>query len=365
MYNVDYLVVGSGLTGATIARILTDFGKEVMVIDRRKHLGGNVSDHMDKNGVRIHTYGPHYFRTGSEKIWEYVNRFTTFYPYVACLQTEVDGHLYPWPIHAETLDIMVGTSSSRNLSNTAPSNFEEASLAMMPRAIYEKFVYGYTVKQWGVEPKQLSATLAKRFDVRRDGDLRLFRHAHQGMPSDGYMSFMRNMLAGIPLILESDFLELRDQFNARKLLIYTGPIDAYFAYKYGKLQYRGQMRETMYYSDIEHFQPVGQVNNPSLTNGGHIRTLEWKYMMRKDLASKVHGTVITRETPFTPEEPDKFEYPFPDDLNARLYQRYADEAKAMNKVLICGRMGEYRYYDMDQAIGRAMVLCGSILNAKD
>jgi UDP-galactopyranose mutase len=359
--GVDYLIVGSGLTGAVIARTLAEAGREVLVVDRRSHLGGNVHDHAHESGIRIHTYGPHYFRTSSARIWEFATRFAPFYKYEAALLSDVDGQLEQWPIAASYIRKHVGADWRPEFTGT-PSNFEEAALALMPRLVYDKFIKEYNEKQWGVPARSLAAQLCSRFDVRHDDEPRLKPHAaYQGIPEPGYAEWMRRMLAGIPLRLEFDYLQRRGEMAARKLLVFTGPIDAYFGFDQGKLVYRGQQRTHRFLPGAQFAQPCGQVNNPLHAGGPHIRTLEWKHMMPKDVAARIRGTVLTREVPFTPADPSEYEYPFPDDRNAELYEQYRRRADAQTGLLVCGRLGEYRYYDMDQAIGRALSLAERIL----
>jgi UDP-galactopyranose mutase len=360
--TVDYLVVGSGLTGATIARKLADAGREVLVVDRRSHAGGNVHDFVHESGVRIHTYGPHYFRTNSEDLWRFVNQLSPFYRFEAVLKTEVDGKLENWPVAASYVRRTVGESWKPGFTGT-PTNFEEASLSMMPRAIYEKFVRGYTEKQWGVAASSLSANLAKRFDVRQDDEPRLMRHAYQGIPVHGYAHWMNCLLQGIPVMLNWDYLTRRDEIQVRKSLVFTGPVDEFFGFDLGRLRYRGQQREHLYLAGQDLAQPVVQVNNPDPGNGPHIRTIEWKHAMAPNEASGIRGTVLTKEVPFTPDNPQHFEYPFPDEVNAALYAAYRRRAEASDKLLVCGRLGEYRYYDMDQAIGRALMLASRLLSS--
>jgi UDP-galactopyranose mutase len=362
--KADYVIVGSGLTGAVIARLLVDRGRDVVLVDRRQHPGGNVHDHVHPSGIRIHTYGPHYFRTTSEEIWTFVNRFAAFYKYEAALKTLVDGCYENWPIAGSYIRRVVGEKWEPEFKGT-PTNFEEASLAMMPRLVYEKFVKGYTEKQWGVPAQTLSASLAKRFDVREDDEPRLMRHKYQGIPVEGYGALMRNILAGIPIVISCDFLQHRKDFTARKLLIFTGPIDEFCGFELGRLKYRGQQRTHTYHADAEFAQPCGQVNNPDPRSGPHIRTLEWKHMMAPEYARRICGTVLTTEVTITPTEPNAYEYPFPDEVNARLYRAYRQRTGAMPNVLVCGRLGDYRYYDMDQAIGRAMMLAARILQGQN
>lgn len=363
--NVDYLIVGSGLTGAVIARTLADAGREVLVVDRRSHLGGNVHDHAHASGIRIHTYGPHYFRTSSDRIWEWVNRFASFSRYEAALLTDVDGEMVQWPIAASYIRRAIGETWTPEFTGT-PRNFEEAALALMPRMIYEKFIKEYNAKQWGVDCRALSAKLCGRFDVRHDDEPRLKPHArYQGIPACGYAEWMRRMLAGIPVLLNYDFLKRRGEIGARRRTVFTGPIDEFFGFDLGRLVYRGQRREHTYLPDVGFALPCGQVNNPLHAGGPHIRTLEWKHMMERPYAERITGTVLTTETPFTPESPTDYEYPFPDDANAALYTAYRRRADSLPDTMIAGRLGEYRYYDMDQAIARAMTLAEGLLSGQE
>jgi UDP-galactopyranose mutase len=361
MWRVDYLIVGSGLTGAVIARTLVDAGREVLVVDRRSHMGGNVHDHAHASGIRIHTYGPHYFRTSSEKVWDFATRFTPFYKYEASLLSDLNGALEQWPIAGSYIRKHVGDGWQPEFTGT-PRNFEEAALSLMPRLVYEKFIKEYNEKQWGVPAHTLAAKLCGRFDVRHDDEPRLKPQAkYQGIPEPGYAEWTRRMLEGIPVLLNYDQLKRRGESEARKALVFTGPIDEFFDFDLGKLKYRGQQRTHRYLPDMDVVQPCGQVNNPLHAGGPHIRTLEWKHMMRADLATRIRGTVLTQEVPFSPQDPAEYEYPFPDDVNAELYQAYRRRADALDSVVIGGRLGEYRYYDMDQAISRALTLAQRIL----
>lgn len=359
--RVDYLIVGSGLTGAVIARTLADAGREVLVVDRRSHMGGNVHDHAHCSGIRIHTYGPHYFRTSSKPIWDWANRFGEFYKYEAALLSDVDGELVQWPIAASYIRQRHGENWKGEFLGS-PGNFEEAALSLMPRDIYESFVRDYTEKQWGVPCTQLDARLCQRFDVRHNDEPRLKPQAiHQGIPVDGYASWTRRMFDGIPVLLNYDYLERRREIQAARCLVFTGPIDEFYDFDLGRLSYRGQKRDHRYDPDAEFIQQCGQVNNPTNLGGPHIRTLEWKHMMQPDMASRIRGSVVTTETPFTPENASEYEYPFPDDANASLYKKYRERADATPNLLIAGRLGEYRYFDMDQAIGRAMTLAEKLM----
>ncbi|HZZ77584.1 MAG TPA: UDP-galactopyranose mutase [Gemmataceae bacterium] len=361
MISADYVIVGSGLTGAVIARRLVDAGREVQVLERRSYAGGNVHDHVHASGIRIHTHGPHYFRTNSDRIWAFATRFAPFYRYEAALLSLVDGRHENWPIAASLIRRHAGPGWRPEFVG-APRNFEESALSLMPRCVYEKFVKEYNEKQWGVPAHTLSVELCKRFDIRADDEPRLKPQCkHQGIPEVGYAEWMRRMLAGIPVTLDFDYLSRRHEVHARKLLVFTGPIDEFFDFDLGRLAYRGQRRSHRYLADVDFAQPCGQVNNPMHCNGAHIRTLEWKHMMQPAQTKKIRGTVLTTETPFTPTDPGDYEYPFPDRANADLAEAYRFRAGLLDSVLICGRLGEYRYYDMDQAIGRAMALADKIL----
>ena len=357
------LIIGSGLTGAVLARTLVDAGKNVLVIDRRSHLGGNVHDHFHPSGIRIHTYGPHYFRTNDDRLWSFVNRFGSFYRYEPELKSWVDGRYENWPIAGSYIRRQLGDTWESGFKGR-PENFEEASLSMMPRLIYDKFVKGYNEKQWGVPASELSAGLARRFDVRDDDEPRLMRHKHQGLPEGGYADWMHRMLEGIPVILNCDYLNRRDEFRWATRVVFTGAIDEYFGYELGRLKYRGQERQHEYLPDIGFAQPCGQVNNPDPANGPHIRTLEWKHMMPAEHIQRIHGTVLTREITVTPTAPDRFEYPFPDEANNLLYRAYRQRAEGIPNLLVCGRLGEYRYFDMDQAIARAQFLARGVLEGR-
>jgi UDP-galactopyranose mutase len=355
----DYVIVGSGLTGAVIARLLTDAGQRVMVLDRRPQLGGNVADYVHPSGINVHRYGPHLFRTVSDDIWKFVNRFATFHPYQHQIRSWVDGKLENWPIAGSYIRRVCGEAWQPEFTRR-PANFEEAALGLMPRVIYETFVKGYSEKQWGVPARTLSAKLCRRFDVRADDNPYLTPQAkYQGIPTEGYSAMMERMLAGIPLVLNFDFLKDREAFKARKKLIFTGPIDEFYEFELGRLEYRGQRRQLTYLPEVDWAQPCAQLNNPGA--GEHIRDVEWKHLMRGDLAARIQGTVLTRETPWSPENPENYEYPFPDERNEQLYEAYRQLAQQDPQTLICGRLGEYRYYDMDHAIGRAMTLARHLL----
>jgi UDP-galactopyranose mutase len=222
MITVDYLVVGSGLTGATIARLLTDDNREVLVLERRAHLGGNVHDSPHSSNVRVHTYGPHYFRCSSPKIWEFVNRFSAFRPFQATVKSLVGGQYEEWPINRRRLDRHPGWQDHRQ--GRPPENFEEACLQKMPRLIYESFIEGYTRRQWGLHPRQLAPELAGRIRINDRHETALTPHCrYQGLPALGYARMMENMLAGIPCRLQVDFLKAQFDYLQLRPASLPGP----------------------------------------------------------------------------------------------------------------------------------------------
>src|SRR4051794_26787537 len=359
MIRADFVIVGSGLTGSTIARILADYKQKVIILERKDHVAGNVYDYKHESGAMIHKYGPHYFRCGSEKIWNFVNRFSTFYNWSAELRSKVKNEYLNWPVQQSYIEEIAGTQW--NLFKDEPKNFEEGCLAKMPPELYELFIKGYTEKQWGVKCTELDKDLATRITINKSNVNTLTpNHKWNALPRKGYTEMVRNMLDGIDVITECDYLKNRKNIIANKLLVFTGPIDEFFGYKYGKLKYRGQNRRIEHLPQTEQYQPYIQVNYPN-ADEQRIRTIEWKHLMHADDKKNIKGTLLTHETPFTPHTPHQYEYPFPDKANKVLYEKYKKEADTLNNVLICGRLGEYRYYDMDQAIGRAMNFASDIL----
>ncbi len=360
MATIDYLVVGAGLTGSTIARRLADAGRDVLVLDRRSHGGGNVHDTTTPSGLRIHTYGPHYFRCSSPRIWDFVRRFAAFRAFSPQIQCRIGDRFEPWPINRDHLGQFPDWKPPT--SSVPPIHFEDACLRKMPRPLYERYILGYTRRQWGAAPDSLEASLARRIRINEPHQATLTpQHRHQGLPEQGYAAFMQAMLAGIDLRLHTDFQTSRHHYRIRKKLIFTGPIDEFFGFEHGPLQYRGQRRVHHTLPDTTFAQPCVQVNHPGAGEHHPIRTIEWKHLLPPDEQTAVTESVITGEYPFSPTQPDQFEYPFPSAENRRLYRKYRDRATSTPGLMICGRLGEYRYLDMDQAIGRALRLADLLL----
>ena len=358
--NTDYLIVGSGLTGATIARILHDYGKKVVVVERRPWIGGNCYDYNHECGIRVGKYGPHHFRTSDEDIWKFVIRFDSFYRFELTILTEINGSLVNYPITRDYIEQVCG-NKWQPVFTDKPTNFEEACLTKMPRLVYDQIVKPYTEKQWGVEAKSLSIDLASKVHINKGNDKRLVSDIHQGFPIHGYTYFIERLLEEIPVITNYDFLQHKKDIGYNNL-IYTGLMDEFFDFEFGKLAYRGQKRNTFLIENRTWYQEAQSVNNPSKENGEHIRTVEWKYYMPFQYANSIiNNTVITKETPYTPDNPDEYEYPFPSEENKELYNRYRLKASHDKKLVICGRLGDYKYYSMNHAIKQAMLIARKLL----
>lgn len=363
MRNYDHVVVGSGLTGGVIARLLSDAGRRVLLVERRRQIGGNVADAVHPSGIRYNTHGPHYFRTSSRRIWEFVSRFAEFYPYEARLRALVDGREEQWPVSGEYIRRTTGGGWKPEEHTREPAaNFEAAVLRKMPAHAYTHFVRDYTEKQWGRPASSLSASLAARIQVRHDDDPRLTpRHIYQGLPREGYSALVTRLTAGIDIELGTAYEDVGGLIRARGTTVFTGAIDEYFGFVLGRLEYRAQQRETVYEPGHDRVQSVAQMNLPQHASGPAIRSVEWTHLLEPAARARVRGTLVTREVPRAARQTDDAEYPVPDATNAALYERYRALAAGLPDVVFCGRLGEYRYLDMDQAIGRAMLMARRLL----
>lgn len=357
------LVVGAGFAGSVVARELADAGHAVQVIDKRDHIGGNAFDEYDANGVLVHRYGPHIFHTNGERIFEYLSRFTAWRPYEHRVLGVVDGRAYPFPINRDTLNLLYGLDLDEagaaawfervREPRDPVLTSEDVVLNSVGRDLYEKFFLNYTRKQWGLDPSQLKAGVAARIPVRTNSDDRYFTDRFQMMPRDGYTVLFRNMLDHPLITVDTgvDFLEIRAGIKARHV-VYTGPVDAYFDYCYGKLPYRSLRFEHQHLQDTAQYQPVGTVNYPN----DHLYTRITEF---KHLTGQLHsGTSIVREYPQAEGEPY---YPVPRAENEDLFRRYEELAARENDVTFVGRLAQYRYYNMDQVVGAALKAAEGIL----
>ncbi len=361
-WKYDYLIVGAGLYGAVYARQKTDAGKKCLVIDRRDHIAGNVYTEKMR-GVDVHVYGPHIFHTDKDDVWEYVNRFASFNHFVYSPVANYNGELYNLPFNMNTFTKMwpdVKTPAEarakieaqvRAAGITEPKNLEEQAISLVGTDIYEKLIKGYTEKQWGRPCKELPAFIIKRLPVRFTYDNNYFNHPHQGIPKEGYTEMVRRMLDGIDVRLGVDYLADRDALRSlADTVIYTGPIDEYFDYCYGELQYRSLRFETEVL-DEENHQGIAGMNYTD-SNHPYTRIIEHKHFLFG--AGDPDKTVITREYSATWKKGDEPYYPINDETNGALYQKYLEKAQSEVGVRFGGRLGTYRYMDMDKVIKQAL-----------
>jgi UDP-galactopyranose mutase len=352
----DWLIVGAGFAGSTLAeRIATQRGERVLLIDRRNHIGGNAYDRYDDNGLLIHQYGPHIFHTNSEMIFKHLSQFTDWRPYEHKVLANVDGMLVPIPINLDTvnklynLDLkseeLEGWFAERAEKVEEIKTSEDVVVSVVGRELYEKFFQGYTRKQWGMDPSELDKSVTARVPTRTNRDDRYFTDEYQFMPKHGFTRMFEKMVnhPNIKVMTQTDFREIRDQVQFKRL-IFTGPIDEYFDFRFGKLPYRSlQFRHEMV--DREWHQPVAVVNYPQTEE--YTRVTEYKH-----LTGQVHPkTALTYEYPSAVGDPY---YPIPRPENAELYKKYERLAMNTPNVWFVGRLATYRYYNMDQVTGQAL-----------
>jgi UDP-galactopyranose mutase len=352
----DWLIVGAGFAGSTLAeRIATQRGEKVLLIDRRPHIGGNAYDCLDAAGLLIHQYGPHIFHTNSERIFDYLSQFTEWRPYEHRVLANVDGMLVPIPINLDTVNTLYGLELT---SEELPAWFaaraekvdqirtsEDVVVSVVGRELYEKFFRGYTRKQWGLDPSELDRSVTARVPTRTNRDDRYFGDTFQAMPLHGYTKMFERMLdhPNIEVRTGVDFAEVRDAVPYGRL-VFTGPIDEFFDFRFGKLPYRSLRfrHETL---DEEWHQPVAVVNYPQTED--YTRVTEYKH-----LTGQQHPkTALTYEYPSSEGDPY---YPIPRPENAELFKKYEALADARDDVWFVGRLATYRYYNMDQIVGQAL-----------
>lgn len=364
----DYLIVGAGFAGSVLAeRLAAGLNKRVLVVDRRTHIGGNAYDHYDEAGVLIHRYGPHIFHTNAQRIVDYLSRFTEWRPYEHRVLAQVDGQQVPIPINMTTLNALYGLNMTTEeeaaaflASRAEPvehiQTSEDVVINGIGRELYQKFFRGYTRKQWGLDPSQLDKSVTSRIPTRTNTDDRYFTDTFQQMPKYGYTKMFEKMLAhpNIKVMLNTDYREIRDEVQ-HDHLIFCGPIDEYFDYRFGKLPYRSLKFEHKQLDQAQ-FQAVGTVNYPS-EDVPYTRISEYKH-----LTGQVHPkTSITYEYPSAEGDPY---YPIPRPENAELYKRYQKLADETPGVTFVGRLGTYKYYNMDQVVGQALALYKRIEEAE-
>jgi len=362
----DYLIVGAGFAGSVLAeRLAAGSNKKVLICDKRPHIGGNAYDHYNDDGILVHKYGPHIFHTNSREVFEYLSRFTEWRSYQHRVLAAVDGQLVPIPINLDTINNLYGL----NLTSFQVEEFfstvaeprehirtsEDVVISRVGRELYEKFFRNYTRKQWGLDPSELDASVTARVPTRTNRDDRYFTDTYQAMPKHGYTRMFENMLdhPNIKVMLNCDYREIERLIPYREM-IYTGPVDAYFDYCYGRLPYRSLefKHET---HDTEVFQSAPVVNYPN--EQLFTRITEFKYLTGQEHKR----TSIVYEFPQAEGDPY---YPVPRRENAALYARYKQLADAAEGVHFVGRLATYKYYNMDQIVAQALTVFGKISDTK-
>ncbi len=362
---LDYLIVGAGLYGAVMARELMDAGKRVLVLEKRDHIAGNVYTKKTE-GIHVHVYGAHIFHTNSKEVWDYVQRFAVFNRFTNSPVANWKGELYSLPFNMYTFNKMWGVvtpaeaaarieQQRRAAGITEPKNLEEQAISLVGTDIYEKLIKGYTQKQWGRPCTELPAFIIKRLPVRLTFDNNYFNALYQGIPVGGYTKLVENMLEGIEVRTCTDYLAERERWNGiAKKIIYTGPIDAYFGFSLGNLEYRSVRFETEVL-DMPNFQGNAAVNyTDAETPWTRIIEHKWFEFGKDEEGRELPKTVISREYSSEWRPGDEPYYPVNDEKNTALYARYRVLGEAEENVIFGGRLGEYRYYDMDQVIASAL-----------
>ena len=367
----DYLVVGAGLYGATVAHEAKKAGKSVLVIDKRNHIAGNVYTEKIK-GINVHMYGAHIFHTNNKQVWEYVNQFAKFNRFTNSPVANYKGELYSLPFNMYTFNKMWGVvtpqeawekiEAQKQASGIKePKNLEEQAISLVGTDIYEKLIKGYTQKQWGRQCSELPAFIIKRLPVRFTFDNNYFNALYQGIPVGGYTRMVANMLDGIEVRLGVNYLEEKEIYDAMTdKVIYTGSIDSYFNYKLGALEYRSVRFENEVL-DIPNFQGNAAVNyTDAETPWTRIIEHKWFEFGKDESGNDITDTVISKEYSSEWKVGDEPYYPVNDEKNGDLYTKYRELADKESKVIFGGRLGEYKYYDMDAVIASALEMVNNV-----
>ena len=361
----DYLVVGAGLYGAVFAHEAKKAGKKVLVIDKRPNIAGNVYTE-NVEGIHVHKYGAHIFHTNNKEVWEFVTRFAEFNRFTNSPVANYHGELYSLPFNMYTFNKMWGVvtpeeaaarieEQRREAGITEPKNLEEQAISLVGRDIFEKLIKGYTEKQWGRDCKDLPAFIIKRLPVRFTFDNNYFNALYQGIPTGGYTKMVANMLEGIEVQLNEDYLEKKELFDTlAEKVVYTGPVDAYFGYSMGYLEYRSVRFENEFL-DIPNFQGNAAVNYTDReTPWTRIIEHKWFEFGKDEQGNDLPKTVISREYSSEWKPGDEPYYPVNDEKNGNLYNKYKELASREENIIFGGRLGEYKYYDMDAVIASAL-----------
>lgn len=369
MSTPDLLVVGSGLFGLTIAeRCASELGLKVLILERRSHLGGNAYSEFDEEtGIEVHKYGTHLFHTSNERVWEYVNRFTSFTNYQHRVFGKYQGQVYSLPMNLGLINQFFGKShtpdearaliaeQSSEIDTADAKNLEEKAISLIGRPLYEAFIKGYTQKQWQTDPKELSADIITRLPVRYTFDNRYFNDKYEGLPVDGYTAWLERMAdhPNIEVRVDTDFFDVREEFQGKVPIVYTGPVDEYFGNSEGRLSWRTVDLESEVL-DVDDYQGTGVVNanDPDVP---FTRELEFKHLHPERAATYTKGkTIRVREYSRFAEEGDEPYYPINTADDRAKLLKYRDLAKKEPMTLFGGRLGTYKYLDMHMAIGSAL-----------
>lgn len=361
--HYDYLIIGSGLYGATFAHLATKAGKKCLVIDKRPQLGGNIYCE-DVDGIHVHKYGAHIFHTSNKKVWDFVNSFVQFNRYTNFPVANFHGKLFSLPFNMNTFYQMWGVTTpaqamakieeqKKESGIAEPKNLEEQAISLVGRDIYETLVKEYTEKQWGRKCTELPSFIIKRLPVRFTFDNNYFNDAYQGIPIGGYNKLTEGLLAGIETICGADYFADREKWDdIAEKIVFTGKIDEFFGYRFGKLEYRTVRFETEIL-DKQNFQGNAVVNYTS-HNEPYTRIIEHKHFEPENPTYNQNKTVISKEYSTEWHEGVEPFYPVNDEKNAEVYKKYKELAQNQNKVIFGGRLAEYRYYDMDDVIEKCM-----------
>ena len=363
----DYLIVGAGLFGSVFARKATDSGKKVLVIDRRDHIGGNVYTESIE-GINVHKYGAHIFHTNNKEVWDFIQQYATFNRFTNSPIANYNGELYSLPFNMYTFNKMWNVTTAEEAKQIIneqrkevtgePTNLEEQAISLVGRDIYEKLVKGYTEKQWGRSCTELPPFIIKRLPVRFTFDNNYFNALYQGIPVGGYTKLVENLLNDVDIELNTDYLKNKEKYDViAKKIIYTGPIDEYFDYKLGYLEYRSVRFETELL-DISNFQGNAAVNYTS-RDVPWTRIIEHKWFEfgKDEYGNDIPKTIISKEYSSEWKLGNEPYYPVNDTKNNELYQQYKKLADKEFNVIFGGRLGEYKYYDMDQVIEASLKTC--------
>lgn len=369
--KVDILIIGAGISGATLAERYANAGKKVLIIEKRDHIAGNCYDHYDQNGILVSKYGAHLFHTIDDEVWEYVNRFAEWYPWEHRVIARVDGKTVPIPVNISTVNILFDEKleteddmkqwlEQNRISFDQPTNGEEAVLNRVGPVLYDKMFKHYTKKQWDKYPAELHASVLERIPVRSNYDDRYFSDKYQALPKGGYTKVFESMLdhPNITVLLNTDYFDVKDQYEGYEKLFYTGPVDRFFEFEEElteKLEYRS-INFVTEHIDAEYYQENSVVNYPG-REVDFTRIVEYKHFGNQ----KSDKTSIVKE--YTVDEGDPY-YPVPNEKNQLIYEKYKAKADQLTDVYFVGRLANYKYFNMDQAFKNALDLYKTLEHAK-